>query len=145
MIPLIPEFYIKQVTWSTHEAALRLIRQQVFIAEQQVPETLEWDKYDAIAVHWLALDSQQQPIGCTRLLTNGSVGRMAVMLAWRSQGIGKALLGEAITLCEQRGYQTVKLSAQLHAIPFYERVGFAICSEAYLDANILHMDMQLNI
>ena len=40
------EFYIKQVTWATNEAQLRLIREQVFILEQQVPVALEWDAHD---------------------------------------------------------------------------------------------------
>lgn len=133
------------MAWSTHSVELRLIRQQVFIIEQGVPVELEWDEHDDAATHWLALDCQQRPIGCARLLSNGCVGRMAVMQTQRGKGIGRALLRAAAAFCKKKGYQTVRLSAQLHAIPFYERVGFIICSEAYLDANILHMDMQLNI
>ena len=139
------EFYIKEVTWSTHGAELRLIREQVFINEQQVPATLEWDAYDAKAIHLLALDPVQQPIGCTRLLNNGTVGRMAVLKTWRGLGIGKALLNAAIAKCRQHQLKVVKLSAQAHAIPFYAQAGFTVCSESYLDANIEHVDMQLNI
>jgi len=139
------EFYIKEVAWSTHEAALRLVREQVFIVEQQVPEALEWDEHDAAAAHWLALDKHQAPIGCARLLAHGSIGRMAVVSSWRRHGVGQSLLGKAIALCRQRDCQTITLSAQTHAISFYEQAGFITCSEAYLDANILHVDMQLNI
>lgn len=139
------EFYIKEVTWSTHETVLRLIREQVFIIEQHVPEVLEWDESDVIAVHLLALDRQHKPIGCTRLLANGSVGRMAVMKAWRGAGVGKALLEKAIVHCKRRNLKIIKLSAQAHAISFYEKAGFSVVSDAYLDANIWHVDMQLNI
>lgn len=140
-----PEFYIKQVTWSTHEVALRLVRKQVFIIEQHVPRSLEWDEHDATATHLLAVDCQQVPIACARLLDNGSIGRMAVLKAWRGKGIGKALLVQAIALYQQRACSMVTLSAQLHAIAFYEQSGFVVCSEPYLDANILHVDMQLKI
>ncbi len=140
-----PEFYIKQVAWSTHEHALRLIREQVFIDEQQVPVALEWDAYDADAVHLLAWNQQQEAIACARLLDNGSIGRMAVLKPWRGAGIGHALITEAIAYYRQQQYQLITLSAQQHAIPFYEKAGFLVCSKPYLDANILHVDMQLNI
>ena len=45
------EFYIKQVTWATHETQLRLILEQVFILEQHVPIVLEWDDLDANILH----------------------------------------------------------------------------------------------
>ncbi len=140
-----PEFYIKHVTWSTHEQALRSIREQVFVVEQHVPEALEWDGDDATAAHLLAYDQQQQAIACARLIETGSIGRMAVVKAWRGKGVGQALLTEAITYFQQRGCQKITLSAQQHAISFYEQVGFIVCSDLYLDANILHVDMQLNI
>jgi predicted GNAT family N-acyltransferase len=38
-----------------------------------------------------------------------------------------------------------KLGAQTHAIAFYERLGFEISSEEYLDANIPHKDMELDL
>ena len=34
------EFYIKPVAWATHEAALKLVREKVFIEEQKVPVSL---------------------------------------------------------------------------------------------------------
>lgn len=37
----------------------------------------------------------------------------------------------------------VKLRAQTYAIPFYEKLGFVVCSSEYLDAGIPHKDMQL--
>ncbi len=139
------EFYIKEVTWSTHEPALKLIREQVFITEQQVPEALEWDEHDIDATHWLALDDEQQAVGCARLLDNGTIGRMAVVKTWRGKGVGSALLNAIVTRCQQSGLRVIKLSAQVHAIPFYEQAGFVVTSDPYLDANIPHVDMQLNI
>lgn len=139
------EFYIKQVRWSTHETALRQIREQVFIMEQHVPAELEWDALDVKASHLLALDDTRQALGCARILDNGSIGRMAVLNHWRGVGVGKALLAQAIEHCKGRGLRISTLSAQTHAISFYEQVGFTVCSEPYLDANISHVDMQLII
>ena len=41
---------IQRTSWAEHEAALRSIREAVFIHEQHVPEALEWDDQDAEAV-----------------------------------------------------------------------------------------------
>jgi predicted GNAT family N-acyltransferase len=141
------EFYIKQVTWATHEAQLRLIREQVFILEQQVPVALEWDAQDKDAWHLMALNHPanqlEAAIGCARVLSNGSIGRMAVLQEKRGIGIGKALLNAAVKLCKQQQLKEATLSAQTYATSFYEKAGFVIESDGYLDANIPHVDMLL--
>jgi predicted GNAT family N-acyltransferase len=119
------------------------VREQVFIHEQHVPLELEWDGLDEAAQHLLALNSAGEAIGCARLPGDGSIGRMAVLKPWRGKGVGSALLAKAVALYRQQGIKNIRLSAQVHAISFYERAGFTICSEPYWDANILHVDMCL--
>lgn len=136
-------FEIKSVTWQTHAAPLKMVRAEVFIQEQQVPVELEWDGMDETARHLLALNDDGEAIGCARLTGDGSIGRMAVLKAWRGMGVGRALLVKAVSLYRQQGQQNITLSAQVHAIPFYEQCGFEVCSEQYLDANIPHVDMRL--
>jgi len=136
------QFNIQKVTWQTHAQQLTTVREAVFIAEQNVPEALEWDGLDETAQHLLTLSAACEPVGCARLLGDGSVGRMAVMQPWRGLGVGSALLNAAIAYYQQLGVHVIALSAQVHAIGFYEKFGFTACSEAYLDAGILHRDMQ---
>jgi len=136
-------FHLSPVSWHTHSTQLKAVRQQVFVIEQQVPTDLEWDELDEAAQHLLALNHVGEPIGCARLLANGSIGRMAVLKAWRGRGIGTALLNRAVAIHQQQGAQTIQLSAQMHAIPFYAKAGFVVCSQPYLDANIMHVDMRL--
>lgn len=135
-------FVIQVVSWQIHSAPLKTVREEVFIKEQQVPAELEWDGLDETAQHLLALNSAGEAIGCARLPGNGSIGRMAVLKPWRGKGVGSALLGKAVALYRQQGIKNITLSAQMHAIPFYEKAGFEVCSEPYLDANILHVDMR---
>jgi predicted GNAT family N-acyltransferase len=141
---LTQEFYIKEVTWSTHEAALRQIREEVFVVEQSVPENLEWDRQDADAIHLLALDDKAHPVACARIV-GSTIGRMAVIKDKRGVGLGKALLASAIQVCKESNFKEIKLSSQTHAVQFYKKAGFVICGDPYLDANIWHVDMQLNI
>lgn len=111
--------------------------------EQKVPIALEWDGLDESAQHLLAFNSAGDAIGCARLPGDGSIGRMAVLKPWRGLGVGSALLNQAVAVYRQKIMPAITLSAQMHAIPFYEKLGFKVCSEPYLDADILHVEMHL--
>ena len=138
-------YAVQEVSWLAAQAELAQLRQQVFVIEQQVPVALEWDGLDAAAIHLLARDNNRHAIGCARILAGGSIGRMAVLKNWRKQGVGYALLQAAIASCHSHGWLHISLSAQTHAIGFYERAGFVVCSEEYLDAGIPHRDMLIQL
>ena len=124
--------------------ACRMVRQRVFIDEQKVPVELEWDNADETAIHLLAsLDDQL--VACARVLSDGHIGRMAVLPEWRGQGVGMALLLQAIQICRELEITHARLSAQTHATGFYQKAGFEICSQPYIDAGLLHVDMQLEL
>lgn len=123
---------------------LRSIRETVFVEEQSVPLELEWDEHDPSAYHLLAFDNAT-PVATARLLANGKIGRMAVLPGWRHQGIGTAILQQLIDKATASGREKVALSAQVSAIPFYQRLGFVICSDVYDDAGIPHKDMELRL
>lgn len=138
------DFQVLLVTWQSHASHLIAIRQEVFVVEQCVDPAFEWDEIDAVAVHLLAL-SGDQPVGCARIIEFKKIGRMAVVKHWRGHGVGQALLSKAIAICQTYGSHVVKLTAQTHAISFYEQAGFEVTSGVYQDANIPHVDMQLQL
>jgi predicted GNAT family N-acyltransferase len=121
-----------------------LIRTQVFIIEQNIPEEDEWDDQDMISDHFVVYD-QDQPIATARLLQNNSVGRVAVLKAYRGQGIGRMIMLEIIRQAHQQDRKFLHLSSQVHAISFYEKLGFSIQGDAYDECGIPHIKMQLVI
>ncbi|HKK06812.1 MAG: GNAT family N-acetyltransferase [Pseudolabrys sp.] len=121
--------------------AIRTVREEVFIEEQGVTPELEWDGLDAEAVHVLACTADGTPVGTARLLADGHIGRMAVRAAWRGRGVGRALLAELIAIARERGLARVFLGAQTHAVGFYERQGFVVYGEPFMDAGIPHRHM----
>jgi hypothetical protein len=133
---------VSEARWADplDQAQLRLIRSEVFICEQHVPESLEWDEFDSVAVHFLAT-KDGQAIGCVRLLPTGHVGRMAVLPQWRRKGIGRQLLDACEDRARQLQLDQIRLSAQVSAIPFYTAAGYALSSGTYMDAGIPHRDM----
>lgn len=131
---------VRVADWHKDNAALRRIRESVFVAEQAVPPELEWDAEDAEAVHFLA-EEGDYAVGTARLLADGHIGRVSVLKDWRGLKVGEALMLAVIVEAEQRGLDRQMLSAQVHATSFYERLGFEIVSGEYLDAGIPHVDM----
>ena len=136
-------FRVAEVRWADAAAELGAVRVAVFVREQGVPEALEWDERDALCVHVLASDAAGQPIGTGRLTPDGHIGRMAVLPAWRKNGVGRAMLAALVSLARTRGGAEVILNAQTHAVGFYRRAGFRVTSDEFMEAGIPHVEMRL--
>jgi len=131
---------IRLADWQRDNLHIRRIREAVFIAEQAIPPELEWDAEDTGAVHFLALEGDY-PIGTARLLADGEIGRVSVLKDWRGLKIGDQLLEAVIAEAEHRQLKQQKLSAQVHATAFYERHGFHVVSDEFLEAGLPHVEM----
>lgn len=134
------ELEIRLTTWQQDQAQLRPIRKQVFVQEQSVPETLEWDEADSEATHFLLL-ADHQPVGTARLLPDGQIGRVAILPDWRGQQLGATLMRAVITEAERQGMHPQRLAAQTRSVYFYQRLGFRVISPPFMDAGIPHVDM----
>jgi len=119
------------------------VRYAVFVEEQRVPPEIELDEFDPLSLHALAVDGQGRVVGTGRLLPDGHIGRMAVLREARGRGVGSALLQSLMRAARARGDSEIALSAQTHAIPFYERFGFSAEGAEYDDAGIPHRRMRL--
>ncbi|MFJ9705451.1 GNAT family N-acetyltransferase [Streptomyces sp. NPDC101234] len=136
-------------------AACFAVRKQVFVVEQGVPEDLEYDVYDATALHVLAVREDGEPLGTGRLLYGetaaektggdlslGSLGRLAVSPQARGLGVGVALVRAIEDAARARGLTAVDLHAQTHALGFYERLGYEPYGPEYEEADIPHRAMR---
>jgi len=126
--------------WAGAQKQASAIRFAVFVREQNVPAEIELDELDAQCLHALAFDGTEA-VGTGRLLPDGHIGRMAVLKPWRRRGVGSRLLEALIEAARRRGDLRVVLSAQVHAVPFYERHGFRMEGEVYEEAGIPHQAM----
>jgi len=138
------DFTIRLADWSRDRALLRALREEVFIREQAVPAHLEWDEFDTLSRHVVAI-FDGIPIGTGRLLSDGHIGRMAVLRDWRRQGVGSALLTALMDTARELGMSRVMLNAQIQALPFYLLHGFHVEGEEFLDAGIPHLRMWRDI
>ena len=131
------------------------VRKEVFVGEQGVPEDIEYDAYDAVALHVLAVREDGVPLGTGRLLFGeaaagktggdasvGSLGRLAVTQEARGLGVGAALVRAVEDAARARGLTAVDLHAQTHALGFYERLGYVAYGPEFPDAGIPHRAMR---
>jgi ElaA protein len=126
-------------------ATCQRLRRIVFIDEQGVSEADEVDGLDADAIHLLARDGDR-PVGTARLLKKGAVGkigRVCVLPEARGTGLGAALIRAALDALRQMpGVTEAYLGSQSHATGFYEKLGFVVEGEEFLDAGIPHRHMR---
>jgi predicted GNAT family N-acyltransferase len=136
------EFSLRIATWKELGTGARAVRQAVFVDEQQVPANLEWDDRDDDCVQLLATDANGSAIGTGRLLADGAIGRIAILAAHRGRGLGRAIMEALITEARRRGLTETYLTAQTQARAFYEKLGFAVAGEEFLEAGIPHITMK---
>jgi predicted GNAT family N-acyltransferase len=132
-------------------AAAYLVRFDVFVTEQQVPADLELDELDGAADHFVAFDDDRA-VGAGRLVVEPAgfadadpalgpvahLGRLAVRPETRGSALGVALVAAIEARAAERGLRVVALSAQTHALGFYERLGYTAHGPVFDDAGLPH-------
>ncbi len=127
--------------------AMMVIRQEVFILEQDCPY-MDADGKDQKSHHLLGYDADGDLVAHLRLVAPGisytemSFGRIVTSDKVRGKGVGKQLMQEGIRQGELLyGKQPNRISAQSYLIPFYSTFGFAVVGEEYLEDDIPHTEM----
>lgn len=124
------------------------VRKAVFIEEQGVPVHIELDELDEEAVHFIAYDGNQ-PIAAGRIRDIGDgvgkVERVCVLPTYRGRHLGQKMMVMLEDHARDAGLSKIRLNAQNHAVPFYEKIGYIVTSPEFMDAGIPHRVMEKNI
>jgi predicted GNAT family N-acyltransferase len=142
---------ILQIEKITDQSDLDLafeIRRKVFVIEQNVDPTQEYDEFEETSFHFLAkLDNI--PVGTARwrFTVNGiKLERFAVLQEARTKGVGQSLVGAVLDDINQHSdsHSHLKyLHSQLAAVPLYLKFDFQKVGEIFEECNILHFKMVL--
>lgn len=139
---------LKIVAYADECSAIQRVRTEVFQLEQGVSPELEFDGLDDLSTHLLAY-WEEQAVGTARLRPIApcmvKIERVAVLAAYRGRRIGEALMQRAIAHLTTQGIVNVRLSSQLHAQAFYERLGFVPQGDVFEEAGIPHIYMQRDL
>ena len=123
------------------------IRKRVFVDEQHADDSAVFDELDQQDETLFALVIENERCVATgRLVKLGDaykIGRVAVLGSERGKGTGKRLIEFLCGAAEEQGAEEILVDAQLHAVPFYERLGFTPTGEnEKYDIGILHLPMR---
>ena len=120
------------------------IRRKVFVEEQGVDASLEYDHEEEAHQYLLLLT--EKPIATARWRETEKgikLERFAVLPEFRNRGIGEIILTEVLKDTTFLG-KTIYLHSQVKAVPFYERNGFIKFGEQFIEAGIGHFLIQYN-
>jgi ribosomal protein S18 acetylase RimI-like enzyme len=85
-------------------------------------------------------------LGCCMLLEEKPgiirLRQMAVLNDLQGKGIGRALMNFAENIARDRGYRAIRMHARLNAVGFYEKVGYKIKGEQFIEVTIPHYVME---
>jgi predicted GNAT family N-acyltransferase len=118
------------------------IRHKVFVEEENVDPTLEYDHEEDAHHYLLLLGRKALATARWRETEQGiKLERFAVLPEFRNRGLGGIILKEVINDVVPLG-KTIYLHSQLRAVPFYERHGFVKEGPVFYEADMGHYYMK---
>lgn len=130
------------VKFSDYRSEIEMIRRAVFIVEQGIPESLEWDNHEHSSWHCLAR-LNDTPAGTGRLQFDGKITRIAVLNEWRQRGVASAIIKQLLQTAADNELHHLFLNAQTTATSLYEQFGFVQRGDVFDEGGIPHIRMEL--
>jgi GNAT superfamily N-acetyltransferase len=94
----------------------------------------------------IAAFEDEDMLGCCMLVEEKPdtvrLRQMAVLNDLQGKGIGRALMNFAENLARDRGYRTLSMHARMNAVGFYEKMGYKVVSEPFIEVTIPHYVME---
>ena len=88
----------------------------------------------------------ERMLGCCMLVEEQPdivrLRQMAVLNDLQGKGIGRALMNFAENLARDRGYKIVRMHARNNAVGFYEKVGYKVKGDQFIEVTIPHFVME---
>ena len=118
------------------------IRTAVFVQEQGVDASDEYDAFEKFSKHYLVfVDSKAVATARWRFTYNGiKLERFAVLPTYRGKGIGQYLVKQMIEEV-QKHFKPIYLHAQIQVVDFYQKLGFKKEGMIFEEAGIQHFKM----
>ena len=134
---------IHKLQTPTELTAMKSLRYEVFVNEQQVDPLLESDDYDTQpTTQYIGAFINHELVGVLRLrpvASSWKLQRIAVRKKYRHLKIGTKLLHFVKVAAQNENIDTLVLHAQTQAIEFYLKQNFKIEGDVFQEASIDHI------
>lgn len=109
------------------------------------PEELEKEKKDIL----IGCFDDDKLEGCCMLTDIGNkvvrLRQMAVLSGLQGKGLGRVLMQYAENIARDRGFKKLSMHARKTAIGFYEKLGYRITGEEFVEVTIPHFVMEKDL
>ena len=121
-------------------------RAEIFIREQGI-HYVDPDDVDYESLHVFGTENNKVQAYLRAYKAGEGVIKIGrVLTLTHGTGLGTGLMKYAMDKIPRKTECTrIIMDAQKHAVPFYERLGFVVTSDEYLEAGIVHVDMSIRI
>lgn len=139
---LVSKFFDELSTEELYE--ILRVRAKIFVVEQKCSYQ-DVDGMDERCLH-VFYESDGQILAYLRAFPisggNGDVQMGRVLSVEHGKGLGGKILRDGLLQIQQKMHpRRIYIEAQCYAVGFYEREGFRICSEDFLEDGIPHVGM----
>lgn len=123
------------------------IRKEIFVEEQGVGLEDEFDQFDTLesgTVHILmVIDGKPAGTGRVNFFDDyGKLERICIRKDYRKNGCGKGLVQAMEEIVHRFPKRKVILHGQVQAAGFYEKLGYRISSDSFMEEGIAHYVME---
>ena len=115
------------------------VRESVFIGEQGISSSEEWDHFDDISQHVGLMN--HKPVGTGRLGPDGRIGRLSVIKNQRGIGHGRMILNELEKIAISLNFKQVYVHSQNEALQFYKKAGYVETGGEFVECRKPHQKM----
>jgi ribosomal protein S18 acetylase RimI-like enzyme len=109
------------------------------------PDDLEKEKDNML----IGAFEEDRMLGCCMLVEEQPgivrLRQMAVLNDLQGKGIGRALMNFAENLARDRGYKIIRMHARNNAVGFYEKVGYKVKGDQFIEITIPHYVMEKDL
>jgi len=138
-------YEIKLVAWREFADAIVALRHKVFAIEQRLGNEFVEDDDDAFCQHIVAMDKQRKVVACGRLTSDGRIGRIAVAISHRQNGLGTRILSTLIECARRHGLQELSLNAETDVQPFYLHQNFHRDGPVFMKQGVPHQRLRYHL
>ena len=106
------------------------------------PQELDEEKHNTL----IAAFEEEDILGCCMLVEENPqtvrLRQMAVLNDLQGKGIGRALMSFAENIARDRGYKILSMHSRKNSIGFYEKMGYKVIGDEFIEITIPHYVME---
>lgn len=128
------------------------VRRAVFQVEKGIPKDIDVDEYDCMndeCEHFL-IRYDNESVGTVRCKLDIEekeirLQRFCILSDYRKLGLGRSLLEFMDVYYQNKGFEWIRLDSKFAVHGFYEKSGYYVVSDVFMEAGVEHVKMEKRI